>query len=81
MKISYECEELIKELEEDIEEFGDFEAYAFFEKVQGFMVIINYDFIVEEAPIKSKEFSKDTVVQIMKAKEILKILKEQNRII
>lgn len=81
MKISYECGELIEELEEDIEEFGDFEAYAFFEKVHGVMFLTNYDFIVKEAPLKSKEFLEDTVVQIMKAKDILKILQEQNRII
>lgn len=32
MKISYECEELINELKNDIKEFGDFDAYAFLKK-------------------------------------------------
>ena len=30
MKISYECEELIDELKQDIKEFGDIDMYAFF---------------------------------------------------
>lgn len=35
MKISYECSELIEELEEDIKEVGNIDMYAFFEKVKG----------------------------------------------
>ena len=34
MKISYECSELIEELKADIEEFGDIDMYAIFEKIE-----------------------------------------------
>lgn len=82
MKISYECSDLIEELKKDIEEFGDIEMYAFWNKVEDFTFITNYDFIIEEEPLSIKEFeSKDTIVQIMKASKILEILEEQNQII
>ena len=79
-KFSYDCEELIEELEKDINEFGDIEMYAFFENIQGKQIITNYDFIEEEKPLTSKEVG-NAIVKIMKASEILKILKEQNKII
>ena len=81
MKISYECSELIEELKKDIEEFGDIDMYAFFEKIKGYTFLTNYDFVNEEKPLETKELKDDTIVKIMKAKEILKILKEQNSII
>lgn len=80
MKISYECSNLIKELESDIEEFGDIDMYAFFEEIQGYTFLTDYDFISNEKPLNSKEIDK-AVVQIMKASKILEILKEQNSII
>lgn len=81
MKISYECSELIEELKLDIEEFGDIDMYAFFEKVNGITFITNYDFIIDEEPLNSDDFKgKDIIIQIMKASEILKILEKQNQI-
>lgn len=81
MKISYECSDLIEELKNDINEFGNIKMYAFFEKINGFLFLVNYDFISEELPLQIKEFNETTMVQIMKAKEILKILEKQNSII
>ena len=81
MKISFECSELIEELKQDIKEFGDIEMYAFFEEVKGYTFLTNYDFISEEKSLSSKEFKESTIVQKMKASEILKILEEQNSII
>lgn len=81
MKISYECSELIEELKLDIEEFGDIDMYAFFEKVNGITFITNYDFIIDEEPLNSDDFKGiDIIIQIMKASEILKILEKQNQI-
>ena len=80
MKISYECEDLIEELKADIKEFGNIEMYAFFEKIEGLLFITNYDFIEEEAPLTTKELN-GCIVQIMKANDILNILKEQNSIL
>lgn len=82
MKASYECSELIEELKQDIVEFGDIDMYAFFEKVNGHTFITNYDFIQEEKPLNSDEFTENTkFVIIMKASEILKKLEEQNFIL
>lgn len=81
MKVSYECSELIEELEKDIEEFGNINMYAFFEKVKGHMFLTNYDFIEEEMPLNVKELKDGTIIKIMKAKEILDILEKQNSII
>lgn len=78
-KISYECSELIEELEENIKEFGNIDMYAFFEKVDDFLFLTNYDLIEEDMPLKSQELKEDTIVQIIKAEDILKILKEQDK--
>ena len=81
MKISYECTQLINELKEDIEEFGNINMYAFFEKIKGHMFLTNYDFINEEIPLNVKELKDGTIIKIMKATEILDVLEKQNSII
>lgn len=82
MKISYECSDLIEELNQDIEEFGNIDMYAFFETINDLVFITNYDFITDEKPLSSKEFKDGTLcVKKMKALEILKILNEQNSLI
>ncbi len=81
MKNSYECSDLIEELKQDILEFGNIDMYAFFDKIEGFTFLTSYDFISEETPLLPDQFERDTIVQIMKAEKILKILIEQNKII
>ena len=80
MNISYDSEDLIEELKRDIDEFGNIEMYAFFEKINGITFLTNYDFIVEEDKLKANEIE-NCVVMVLKAKKILKILEEQNKII
>lgn len=81
MKISYECEEIIEELKEDIEEFGNIDMYAFFDTIDGVRVLTDYTLIVEDMPLQANEFDDTTEVQVMKAKEILTILEEENRVL
>ena len=81
MKVSYECSELIEELKSDIEEFGNIDMYAFFEKNRGYTFLTNYDFIEKEIPLNLKELKDNTIVKIMKSTEILNILKKQNSLI
>lgn len=85
MKISYECSDLIEELKKDVKEFGeDKELYAFYQEVQGHTFLTNYDFIVDEkdcTQFSEKELKNVKYVQIMKAKDILKVLEKQNSII
>ena len=80
MKISYECSDLIEELKNDINEYGDIDMYAFFDNIDGYTFLTNYDFISDENPLNSDELN-NSIVQIMKASEILKKLKEQNEIL
>lgn len=75
MKISYECSELIEELELDIEKFGNIDMYAFFDRIGENIYLTDYDFIDNEP-----KNVKTSTVQIMKASEILKILKKQNEL-
>lgn len=79
MKISYECSELIEELEKDVKEFGDIDMYAFFDKINDNLFLTDYDFI-DNNDISVKEI-KTSIVKIMKASQILEVLKEQNSII
>ena len=81
MKLSYECSDLIAELESDIQEFGNIDMYAFFKKINDLLFLTNYDFISKEMPLQIEEFDENTIVKIMKAEEILNILKEQNSIL
>ena len=78
--ITYDSEELIEELERDIEEFGNIEMYAFVEEIGEREIITNYDFIVEEMPIKAEEVLEREKVIILQAKEILERLKRQREI-
>ena len=80
MKISYDCEDLIEELEADINEFGNIDMYAFFKEIEGYTFLVDYDFIEDKMPLTTKELE-NCIAQIMKAKDILKILIEQNSII
>lgn len=79
---SYDSEDLIEELEEDIVEFGEEEImYAMFENVDGYLALTNYDFITEEEPLSDVEKSEYYLIVELKAKDILNLLKLQNKII
>lgn len=80
MKYSFDATELVEELERDIDEFGNIDMYAFFEKMDNQTFLTNYDFIVEEAPLNKKDFSNNCTIRIMKAKDILKIIIKQAEI-
>lgn len=57
--ISYECSELIKELKEDIVEFGGDTVVAVWCKDNsGVTLYVNYDFIDEDQPITEKNWIK-----------------------
>lgn len=75
MKVSFECTELIKELKQDIEEFGDsLELYVITEQVAGVTIYKDYDF--EKPQIKDPES-----VQRISAADLLKKYESQNRLI
>lgn len=80
--LSYECEELIEELEEDIAVFGEEQLlYAMFEIIDNSLFLTNYDFITKEEPLTEEEKSEYKMIVELKAKDILKLLEMQNKIL
>lgn len=82
MAISYDCEELIAELKADIAECGAEEKVnVWCRGYEGVTLYTNYDFIVEEEPVKKKEVRADETITVMKMGELLKLLEQQNSIL
>lgn len=82
IKISFECSDLIKELKEDITEFGGDTVVAVWCKDNsGVTLYVNYDFINEEQPITEKEVDKDEYIQKMTMSALLLLLEKQNEIL
>lgn len=80
MKLSYESEELIREIQQDIAEFGiNDKAYAVFKKIQGQTFIVNY--LLDEDTLPSPEELEGGCAQLMTLGEILDLLEKQNEII
>lgn len=82
MSVSYESEDLIEDLKRDILEFGEDEIlYVWTKEIHGVKIYVNYDFIVDEAPVSPNEIEKDETLTTMKAKDLLRMLEKQNEII
>ena len=80
--ISYECSKLIKELKEDIVEFGgDTVVAVWWKDNSGVTLYVNYDFIDEDQPITEKELDKDEYIQKMTMSALLILLEKQNEIL
>lgn len=79
MRISYECQDLINELAQDIFEFGDFEVYVWFKNICGTIIYTNYDFM--ENPIQPEEIGEGEEITTMKATKLLNLLIKQNKIL
>lgn len=82
IKISFECSNLIKELKEDIAEFGGETVVAVWCKDNsGVTIYTNYDFIDEEQPITEKDLDKDEYIEKMTMSALLVLLEKQNEIL
>lgn len=79
MIVGYECFEIIEELKQDIEDFGDIDMFALYSdsEVEGSWVLTAYDFA--KYPLTA-QLLQDRVAKIMKASKILEILEEQDRL-
>lgn len=55
--------------------------YAFFDMINGVKVLTDYTLIEENMSLLASEFNEDTEVLVMKAKDILAILEEENSVI
>lgn len=81
-KISYDSEELIEELKEDILEFGEnCECHIFYKEVDGRLVFTNYDFDVEEDQIQPEELLPDEHLLKTTLGDALKLFEKQNEIL
>lgn len=79
--ISYECSELIAELKKDIRECGKDKLLAVWlkeYKEHGIEFAVNYDFVVNEAPIEASEIEADERLSVMTAESLLDLLIKQN---
>lgn len=82
LKISYACDYMVKEIKEELEEFGDTETYVFLDVVQGIPFVEDYlpvDYDDEKAQFEEvqeeyKSFGK------CKMSEALMLLETQNDI-
>lgn len=82
MKISYECEELIKELKQDIAEFGGNEkVIVWCKNIDGNIIYTNYDFKDTELSISKEELNEDEYFDEITMNELLEKLINQNEIL
>lgn len=83
IKISYENQDIINELKDDILEFGINEPCILIYKIiNNNIIFTNYDFIVEEIPFNSKEeLEKDERYIKTTLQYALEVFEEQNKII
>ena len=82
IKISYECAELIKELKQDIEEFGgDTIVVVWCMEFDGITLYTNYDFIEDEQSITESELLDGEFLKQITLKDLLIILEKQNEIL
>lgn len=85
MKYSYESEDLILEVKEDIAEFGAEEKVYVWKKTfaeyDDAQFVVNYDFIVKEQPLKLDEIQVGESVEIISLGKLLALLEEQNGIL
>lgn len=79
--ISFECTELIQDLERDILEFGgDMVVVVWCREYNGVTLYVNYDFQDEEDPITEDELQEGEYFKTMTMTTLLEILKIQNEV-
>lgn len=80
---SYDSDELIKELKQDIFEFGeDKKCILVYKVVNNHIIFTNYDFITREYPFNPKEeLEKDEKYIITTFKYALEVFEAQNKIL
>lgn len=83
VKVSYESSDLIKELKEDIEEFGeDYPCILVYKVIGDHIVFTNYDFITKENPFNSdEELEEDEQYIETTFKYALEVFENQNKVL
>ena len=85
MKFSFESEELINEVNQDILEFGEEEIVWVWKRIlpeyDNAEVIVNYDFIVPENPVKLSDLEPNEKLLQLTLGELLQELINQDGIL
>ena len=82
MKISYESDDLIAELKQDIAAFGgDTVVAVWYREIAGSVIYTNYDFIEPEIPLSKDEVKSGENITTMTMDALLIALENQNKII
>ncbi len=83
IKISYESEDLIEELKQDIAEFGeDHPCVLVYKVIEDYIFFTNYDFITEEDSFNpDKELEKDERYLETTFKYAFEVFEAQNKIL
>jgi len=77
---SFDSGELIEEIKQDIEEFGeDEQCYLFYQIIDNNIIFDNYDFIVEDIPLTKEELKENYIITSLK--NALEFLERQNEIL
>ncbi len=81
IRLSYDSEDLIDELQKDIAEFGeDWPCILVYKEIYGYIVFTNYDFITDEKPFEpKKELQKDEKYIESTLKYALDVFTVQNK--
>ena len=83
--VSFDSRELIEELKADIEECGPHKMLAVwlrrYPQFGNIEFAVNYDFVVEDDPIKPSEVDRDERIALMEAGALMEILKKQNSVL
>lgn len=81
IKLSYDCEDLIEEIKQDIEEFGeDKECILVYKVVDDYIFFTNYDFITEKMPFSKNELRQSEKYIETTLKYALEVFESQNKI-
>lgn len=82
INVSFDSEELIREVKRDIAEFGSNDVVAVWVKdYGGAKIITNYDFIVDDAPIAEEEMQEGEKIEKMTLEDLWIYLEKQNQIV
>ena len=80
--VSFDSEDLIREVKNDILEFGSNVVVAIWVKdYDGAKIITNYDFIDEDAPITEEEIQEGEAIEEMSLGDLWIYLNKQNQIV
>ena len=83
--VSFDSRELIEELKADIEEYGPHKMLAVwlrrYPQFGNIEYAVNYDFVIEDDPIKPSEVDKDERLALMEAGALMEILEKQNSVL